>query len=162
MDNELKDWKKHVLQEYLHDYYVSPIKDPAKKKILADLFVKKEDFYALCVSSRNELKQVVQYYLLSFKGRVYWKDFNSYELVQSFIDSNSPLELTSIYDVVVIYHGFNEMENKRLGDIVNQVVEFRRHKGLKTLFISTKIETKFDFVIENLWSKGRDVLQDEV
>lgn len=153
--DDIKLWKRAVLEEYLREFFVEPL-PKEKAEALQAIISKKSNFYALKADSMLEIKQISAYFLLSFGHRVFWNAYNSYQFVDLFLNSESLIDVTSQFPVLIIYHGISEMANKRLKDMVNQVVEFRKmDPRFTTLFISTKLDsgkedTRFCFDIQPL------------
>lgn len=127
--------------------------DENKVQCLNVLFKKPiEQFYALQVRNNEELRQVAQFYLLSFSKRVFWLSVNSYDLVQTYLNGEDLLALTREFPVVIVYHTGQEMQNRQLPNITKQVLDYRKMHSMYTLFLSQVSTDIFGFKATSPWS----------
>lgn len=133
--------KKRILK-----YYLRPFLQKVTQKELEDLKVKYpklESCYV--VGGAIYLRKVGLHFLLSF-GRQTYQYKSTYEVIDAFL-GNSDEEHKSFYEMsdplLFLYHMKNTMTNKRLEEIVNHVVSYRRQEGKLTIVLA---ETKLSQV----------------
>lgn len=139
-----KEMKRNRLKFYLQQFWVEPTKD---NNLIhgAESFVKsKSSVQALVFRTDKQLKQYAQRVILAFNENIYWDCVNSYQLVERFIQGESIYQDNLGPQLLIITHGYNEMANKQLVPIVNQVIAMRKSQDLKTLLLSLKVENGFD------------------
>ncbi len=134
-----KDWKSRILKNYLKSYFVNPLPKEQLEK-LYNHFNSNPVSY-LVVYKREILLQVVSAYILSFAGRVNWKSFSTYDLMDMYFvkyleEEGSPFSICNKYEPLIITHGDDIIENKKLPEVVAQLMGTRESYKKKALFIT--------------------------
>lgn len=140
-----KELVQKRLKYYLGMFYVKPDKTPKFKQGLESLLKAQKSSSSMYVKvkNRDQLLQVGQAIILSYGKFVDYKAVNTYQLVEEFIQGDSILSEYSTYEMLIIYHGMNEMPNRQLHNITNQLVSLRAVKRLPTWVLSTKDDSAF-------------------
>lgn len=164
MPDDLEERRVKVLREYLREYFIKPSLTVDQKKSLLDAITNKEgrikNLVGIKAWNLMDMKQIIQFYILAFQRRVHWGSYNTFEFVDIMLtDGQSLLDTMSQYPVLIIYHGIKEMVNKRLFDLTNQVIEYRKMSpDLYTLVVSSKEWDKINAVefVDVLGIVGQD------
>lgn len=146
MSDEIKrpgDFTPEVLakmyKEYLKEFFCKPLED-SKAAILDSLVGANPkglyDTYAWRISSKEEIRQVVQWFILAFEERVYWYSSNIYDIMNVSFSKNSMVQWMIEYPVLIIWHTGQQPAVKWSGDLLNHILSSREMKNRPTLVIS--------------------------
>ena len=140
MDSELE---KVRLKIYLR--HLLPIKEDARTLDVSKVDFSKDVFV---VSNKDLYRETFVLGLLALKKKRSYKVINAYRLIDIMVGNDLEYKAVSHIgeDILMVTLGYNEMENKRQIEVINQVIDIRRmskkltwifYKGM--LFDATKL-----------------------
>ena len=118
--------KNSILKGYLREYCVKPDLSPKLWDIAkACMENPKVFFYAIKFPDDTSMKQFAQAVLLSAGKQFNWHGTKSFSVVQDNLESRVYLADYVDFDIVFITHSRGTMQNRILGQTVNQLAVLR-------------------------------------
>ncbi len=136
-----------MLKGYLGQFYVPPLPLPTSKALASYMAktLKTERVVAVIAPSEATMRQVAQVFLLSFGKQVTWDASSAYELVRRSFESEDTLSDLMAVQAVVLYAGFDHLDNKLTDGSLMQIVSGRANRNKPTLIIVRTKEAKFPY-----------------
>lgn len=167
MDYIIKD-NKYVLSpeqqlKRMKIYYGKLLPLDTNKEELLKLSDKVKDFNfkqtLTIISSKDIYKSVFYLGLRSLGKKVNYEVMNAYRLIDIYLGNDPVYKSVSAIEnkYLLLYLGYNEFENKRQGDIIDQVMSLRRtenkytwlfYRGNKTGYSNYRIKCENVYYIE--------------
>jgi len=126
---DYEELEKRRLKIYLR--HLLPIKEDANNIDVSNINFNEDCFI---VSNKDYYREVFVLGLLALKRKVTYKVMSAYRLLDIMLEHD--LEYKSFAHIneefLLLTLGYDEMENKRQIDVINQVINVRRMSGRKT------------------------------
>jgi len=136
-----------MLKGYLGQFYVAPLPLSTSRALVKYISstLRTERVVAVIAPSEAIMRQVVQVFLLSFGKQVTWEASSAYELVRRSFESEDTMSELLAAQAVVLYSGFDHLENKLTDGSLLQIVSGRANRNKPTLIVVRTKETKFPY-----------------